>query len=74
VRYPRLVPRDDEAAAQLAWEHDRRRKEAVEQALEAFRQRDYQTVASLLAPFETELETVPAAKLAFARKKLTGGG
>jgi hypothetical protein len=61
-------------ARRLAWEHDRRRKEAVEQALEAFRQRDYPTVASLLVPFEAELETVPAAKLAFARKKLTGGG
>lgn len=61
-------------ARRLAWEHDRRRKEAVDQALEAFRQRDYPTVMSLLAPFETELEAVPAAKLAFARRKLAPAG
>jgi hypothetical protein len=52
-----------------AWEHRQKRDQAIKEALEAFRLRNYKAVVELLSPFEAELDRVASAKLSFARKK-----
>ena len=51
------------------WQHKRELKAAVSEADEAFRSKDYALVVRLLTPFEDELEKIPSAKLALARKR-----
>ena len=49
--------------------HVREVKNACQNAETAFRNKDYETVVGLLAPFERELDKTAAMKLAYARKK-----
>ena len=50
-------------------QHRRALEKAISSAEEAFRAKDDARVVDLLAPFEDELEKIPSAKLASARKR-----
>lgn len=52
------------------WQHRQAFKAAVEESEEAFRLKLFAKVVELLAPFEAELQKIPATKLAFARKRI----
>jgi cell wall assembly regulator SMI1 len=59
-----------ETERQAARIDEQKLKDACQKAENAFRNKDYAAVVSLLGSFETALDKVAAAKLAFARKKL----
>jgi hypothetical protein len=51
------------------WKHRSTLKAAISESEEAFRSKDYVRVVRLLAPFDGDLDKIPATKLAIARKK-----
>ncbi|MBN2148454.1 MAG: SMI1/KNR4 family protein [Anaerolineales bacterium] len=59
-----------ETERQAARIDEKKLKDACQKAENAFRNKDYAAVVDLLDSFETALDKVAAAKLAFARKKL----